>query len=471
MAARPLDVLIVTADRKLLRHLSRFLQDFGYVVHQAADAEQSLTALAATPAQIVLVDDDLPGGAAIKLCRELTRAGRPLVISLLASTLTTDGVLEALEAGVDDFLARPIVYGELLARMRAAARSVEYQKRVVRSIGRDALTGLANREALLTRLHGEVHQGVKTGSMACVVLDVDYLDCLNTTQGRAGADALLRAFAETLEHNRSSDEVVAHLGAGRFAVVLPGRSELDAAAWAEQMRGRLAGVTLEQDGETIRGTASFGVYACHRGVRTAEEILDHAVQALQSAKRSGRNCVARFGEFLGEQQIWDDLAAPGRLFEQTVARDVMTPATVNVRTDDSLRKIARIAQRARLPLLPVIDERGKLAGVLTEDHQLTDAPRAAPNQTVQDLMAPAPTSFAPDASLQSLLDYFGRDPALWVMVVDEGRPIGFVTRDNLTALIRPITQDSFAATGPFDPSPEAMVVPDLSFANSLFLTR
>jgi diguanylate cyclase (GGDEF)-like protein len=475
MSTRPLEVLIVADDRKLLRHLSRFLHDFGYRVRQAADAAQCLSAVSAAPPDLLLIDEELAAHDGVALVRKLTRGAsrHELVVMLLVNEPTHDAVLESLEAGVDDFLAKPVVYGELLARLRAAARTLEYERRVRRQRGRDPLTGAANREALLARLNHELHHGgAKTGSLACVAIDLDYFARINLERGRAVGDDVLRRVAEAIEEGRGQDEVVAHLGSGRFALLLPGRSELDAASWAESMRGRLASLSIPCGDTTLAITASLGVYACHRGIRTAEEILDHAEQALSAAKRSGRNCVARFGEFATEQQVWDDLAAPGKLFERTVARDVMTPTTCVLRTNSSVEHAGHVFTRSRLPLIPIVDEAGALVGTLTEDQGLSELADDSPHQPVEDVMVRTLPRVDEDASLASLLEFFGRDPSSVAVVVGgRGQPVGYITRDSLTALIRPVTYERFAATGPYDPSGEFLLVPDVSYNEEMFLTR
>jgi CBS domain-containing protein len=254
--------------------------------------------------------------------------------------------------------------------------------------------------------------------------------------------------------------------------LLPGRSELDAAAWAESMRGRLASLAIPCGDATLSITASLGVYACHRGIRTAEEILDHAEQALGAAKRSGRNCVARFGEFATEQQVWDELAAPGKLFERTVARDVMTPTTCVLRSASSVEHASHVFSRSRLPLLPVVDDAGALVGTLTEDQGFGELADDNPLQPVDEVMVRTLPRVDEDASLASLLEFFGRDPSSVAIVVGgRGQPVGYITRDSLTALIRPVTYERFAATGPYDSSGEFLLVPDVSYHEEMFLTR
>jgi len=121
MNLRPFSALLVSSDRPLLRQLTRFLELFGYEVRQAVDADQALAAAEAAGADFLLVDGAMspkPGLAFSRAIRSHAPAGYTYALMLIDS-LETSTLTEALEAGFDDFLARPVVFGELLARLRA----------------------------------------------------------------------------------------------------------------------------------------------------------------------------------------------------------------------------------------------------------------------------------------------------------------------------------------------------------------
>ncbi len=116
---RPLTVLLVGEDRSFLRHLSKALHAFGYEVREAADRAQVLAAVDAEHPALVLLDAEPAADSALELCRAigLRKAAAPSFTLLLVDSPSPELVIEALEAGVDDFLTRPVVYGELLARL------------------------------------------------------------------------------------------------------------------------------------------------------------------------------------------------------------------------------------------------------------------------------------------------------------------------------------------------------------------
>src|SRR5690606_35766452 len=116
-------------------------------------------------------------------------------------------------------------------------------------------------------------------------------------------------------------------------------------------------------------TLSIGV-ADDQSAKTASQMVHLASQAVQVARTSGRNCVVRHGEFAADHE---ELTNPRKLFERTVARDVMTPCTVFVRPDEPIAQALDLMHQSRLEALPVVDSDGLLLG-LCEQAQLAMVP-------------------------------------------------------------------------------------------------
>ncbi|HWH37591.1 MAG TPA: HD domain-containing phosphohydrolase [Candidatus Limnocylindrales bacterium] len=117
-------VLVVDDDPTQRQILGRILDQEGYVTVAAADGETALRAIVEHQPQLVLLDLNLPRLDGFEVCRQL-RAD-PLTATLPVIVLTghtsTDDMVAALDAGADDFLAKPFQQAELLARMRSAFR-------------------------------------------------------------------------------------------------------------------------------------------------------------------------------------------------------------------------------------------------------------------------------------------------------------------------------------------------------------
>lgn len=118
-------VLVVEDDDNLRLTLADNLDDEGFEVAAAANGAEARAAWAATPPDLIVLDIMLPDTDGYALCREVRGAGGTLadamVLMLTARTLESD-VVTGLDAGADDYLAKPYRLGELLARVRALLR-------------------------------------------------------------------------------------------------------------------------------------------------------------------------------------------------------------------------------------------------------------------------------------------------------------------------------------------------------------
>ncbi|WP_033289156.1 response regulator transcription factor [Amycolatopsis jejuensis] len=114
-------VLLVEDDAMISEALVLALSDEGFAVTPTASGEEALAALETVPAEVVLLDLMLPGIDGLTVCRELRKRGNLPVIVITARTDSQD-VIAGLEAGADDYVTKPLVAGELAARIRALLR-------------------------------------------------------------------------------------------------------------------------------------------------------------------------------------------------------------------------------------------------------------------------------------------------------------------------------------------------------------
>jgi diguanylate cyclase (GGDEF)-like protein len=459
MSARPFRLLIVADERKLLRRLSRFLRVFEFVVDTVADGQRAAAVYEAQPPDFLIVDGD---SVALEHCRQLfskARNGHTYTFMVVRDA-RAEGLTEALSAGVDDFLAKPLVYGELLARLRAGARVLEYERRAREQSAVDPTTGLLSESAFLARLESELEAGGEQ-QLCCVLIDLDFFDHVNRAHGVRVGDEVLRSIATQIRSMASECKYLASCQAGRFAAVLPHASDALAIAWAETVREAIEQLEIPLADQTCSLTASLGVASSQRGGGTAAELMQRAADAVRMAKASGRNCVARCGQFDGETREWEDLARQGRIFETTVARDVMIPCPLLVRCDWDLRDAAAVLDQAHLQELPVVDRQGRVMGLICRDQLPDDLAQSGHwRAKVEDVMDVRVRTVPEHESFSSLMEFFMEEaqPNHVVIVVRHDKPLGIVYRSGLAALSEPLDVTSFAPDQPYSVSSEYLVV-------------
>lgn len=148
---RPVRALVVDDDPLLLGLLSAFLRSRGYEVESCEDGEAALARLGRGGIDLVVTDRHMPRMDGLELCRAMRALpgdGYVYCIMLTAS-VEEKSLVDAMEAGVDDFLGKPLRLGELGARLHAAERMLSLH------------AGLASRNRELAEAYGQLSRDLE----------------------------------------------------------------------------------------------------------------------------------------------------------------------------------------------------------------------------------------------------------------------------------------------------------------------
>jgi two-component system KDP operon response regulator KdpE len=114
-------ILVVDDEPQLRRAMKATLTDLGYSVTEAKSGEEALNSLRKDPADLILLDLNMPGIGGLETCRAIRETSDTPIIVLSVRNTERDKV-QALDAGADDYVTKPFGIQELLARIRAAIR-------------------------------------------------------------------------------------------------------------------------------------------------------------------------------------------------------------------------------------------------------------------------------------------------------------------------------------------------------------
>jgi two-component system, cell cycle response regulator len=212
-------------------------------------------------------------------------------LAALAERLTRaadEGELVAVDAGrIDD------------PRLRAAFMALA--DRVAdtwRQATMDQLTGIANRQAVLSRVEEELGRAARyQRPLSVIMVDLDHFKRLNDSHGHAAGDIVLRHVAQLLSGNVRSVDTAGRYGGEEFLIVLPETDVDAAAALAEKLRRIVGNAEVAiGDGERLTITLSAGVAGGLGPLPLLDRLVRDADAALYSAKALGRNQVYVFRE-------------------------------------------------------------------------------------------------------------------------------------------------------------------------------
>lgn len=120
-------LLVVEDDARLSDVLRRGLAEQGHVVDVAYDGEDGERWALGAPYDAVVLDVNLPKRDGLTVVRTLRSRGVRTPVLILTSRDTTEDAIEGLDAGADDYLRKPFVFGELEARLRTIVRRASAQ--------------------------------------------------------------------------------------------------------------------------------------------------------------------------------------------------------------------------------------------------------------------------------------------------------------------------------------------------------
>ena len=191
---------------------------------------------------------------------------------------------------------------ELQSSTRDVSARIESEQRLARLALGDALTGLANRAAMLQHLEDLVES---RAPLALLFLDLDRFKVVNDSLGHSAGDELLRTVAGRLAGTCRDGDVVARLGGDEFVVVAAGLSEEGAVQLADRVQ-RVLAAPVRVAGHELVVSASVGIVV-HDGAaedeRGAEDLLRDADVAMYRAKAKGRARAVIWSEGTGEAPV------------------------------------------------------------------------------------------------------------------------------------------------------------------------
>jgi diguanylate cyclase (GGDEF)-like protein/PAS domain S-box-containing protein len=167
-----------------------------------------------------------------------------------------------------------------------------FQKKLMDLNVRDSLTGIYNRRFMENKLREEFMRSRRySGDFSIIMLDIDHFKTVNDTYGHQCGDFILKSLSSRISSLIRNVDYFARYGGEEFCCMLPETPLKSAIIVAERFRTAIMELDNVYDGTSIKITISLGVAGMDNSIKTPEELVQRADEALYRAKRNGRNLV------------------------------------------------------------------------------------------------------------------------------------------------------------------------------------
>jgi diguanylate cyclase (GGDEF)-like protein len=305
-------ILIAEDDLISRRLLQKTLEEWGYTVIPADNGQKAWEIFVKEEIKFVIADWMMPEMDGIELCRRirsLKKSGYVYFIILTGKDRRED-IIEGLDAGADDYVAKPLDREELKVRVKAGERIIRLEKELIdknealQVLNKrleelsliDPLTEIGNRRSFYKTITMAHHRACRyLQGYGVVMCDIDNFKAYNDTYGHLEGDRILKTVADSIKRSlRLSDEAFRY-GGEEFVALLQGQDVQGSLVIAERIRRDVESLRIEHKGsESGIVTISCGVESFNEKDKENkwEVILSRADEALYKAKSSGKNRVA-----------------------------------------------------------------------------------------------------------------------------------------------------------------------------------
>jgi len=290
-------VLIVEDDRSQALFAESILRNAGMEARVVLDAFEVLKAMEEFRPEMVLMDlymPDCDGTELTALIREREEFLQTPIV-FLSGESDVNKHYDALEAGGDDFLSKPIRPKHLIAAVsNRVKRARALQRKVAERDPRDPSTGLYFRSHVLDRISELLAApDVREAAGGIFYIDLDGLPQLREKLGLSGIEKLLTETAKALVKLLDEDELATRFSDGGFIVLCPSRVDTELETHAIAIRSALAGHAFEIDSRPVRLRPTIGICLLRFGFADAGTLLN-ASERLSREARSTDSGVRSF---------------------------------------------------------------------------------------------------------------------------------------------------------------------------------
>ncbi|MCP4676152.1 MAG: response regulator [Deltaproteobacteria bacterium] len=285
-------IFVVDDDEDFLKYVSHTLEVERMKVDTLSDPTRVLEIIQDKRPDLMLLDVVMPEISGFDICRVLrsTEQWRDLPILFLTVHAGNEVLLRCFESGGDDYIVKPALREELLARINIRLDRVRlFRERA----DRDGLTSLPTRRAFIDQLKVRMSEAKRFNKpLAMCLLDLDYFKSINDTYGHLAGDRVLASFGHLLGSRFRVMDVRGRWGGEEFVVAFYGEESETAKMIIRRVQEEFSEMVFRGDhGEKFRVSFSAGIASFPGDGSAFEDLFKVVDEKLYVAKKEGRNRV------------------------------------------------------------------------------------------------------------------------------------------------------------------------------------
>ena len=272
-----MDILVVDDDPATRLTVASAVERLGHTPIPAADGREGWSLFESGRPQVVITDWAMPGLDGTELTRRVRADPGPgyTFVMVLTGEADEGAARDAMRAGADDVIVKPLVPAELERKLIAAERVTALHKRMLEDARRDPLTGAGSRLRLVEDLDALCARVERYGHNYCIAMF-----------GIDGDEDALRVAARALGQAIRTGDVFYRSGAREFVALLPEQAQDTATLATERLR--VAAESSHEGAKVSAGLVMTGAGA----ENTPEALLTGAEASLARARAGGGGMVA-----------------------------------------------------------------------------------------------------------------------------------------------------------------------------------
>jgi len=285
-------VLVVDDDEAFLTNIRRILDAENVTLRTVGDPRATLEEIERFRPDIVLLDVVMPEINGFDVCRVLRSSEEWKDLPILFLTVhSNDKVrLKCFEAGGDDYIIKPVLREELLARIEVRLERMRLHRE---RADRDSVTGLPNRRAFLELLQMRMSESARSKKpLSLALIDIDRFKQVNDEHGHLSGDRVLSRFGHLLASRFRTSDIRGRWGGDEFAVVFYGEDAETSKMIIGRVQDELRNMAFTGDrGEQFQITFSAGISGFPENGDGIEALFRDVDAKMYRAKRAGRDAI------------------------------------------------------------------------------------------------------------------------------------------------------------------------------------